>query len=70
MQLVLRVSTVDIERRIRFGETELLRTFQCRFECPTFFDHARQNEVGCAVDDSVDPVEAQLLTTMIRAARV
>ena len=47
------VFAVDVERRIRFGETALLRARKRIFEGRTFV-HARQNEITRAVDDAAN----------------
>ena len=48
---------IDIERRVRFGETKLLRFRQDVGELPALLAHGTQNVIARAIQDSVDSVQ-------------
>ena len=53
-----RVESVDVERRIRFGITELLRVGQHGMEVGPLVFHSGQDVVAGAVHDAVNPADA------------
>ncbi len=58
MQLMLRVTAIDVERGIGFSKAELLSALERIGERPMVLNHAREDEVGGAVDDTVDRLDA------------
>ena len=52
------VDAFDVEGRVGFGVAQLLRVLQRGVEVQPLVAHFRQDEVGGAVDDAGDPVDA------------
>ena len=56
--LVRGIDALDVEGRIGFGVTQALRLFQHGVESQALVAHLGQDEIGRAVDDAGDPLDA------------
>ncbi|MDT4853606.1 hypothetical protein FQZ97_878770 [compost metagenome] len=57
--LVRGIDALDVKRGIGLGVAQLLRFLQDRVEIQALVAHLRQDEVGGAVDDAGDPLDAE-----------
>ena len=65
--LVGGIESVDVERRIGFGVTELLGIRENLFEVRLIAFHARENIVAGSVENAVNPVDAVANKTFTKA---
>ena len=56
--LMSRVDSLDIERRIRLGITQALSLFEVGRKIQTLVAHLGENEIRRAIDDAGNPLNA------------